>query len=259
MSGSASVPTPPAVERRGIVPAIPMGIKYNCRMAVEPNVLKAARKYKSSAVEELFGAYYPTVYRLAYALCGEQSAARRVIDRVVQRALTVMPKWRDDGDADRWFYHYTVLETRRNEASGAGPDPLLDGNATPAYAAFLRALRGLPVQQREAIVLHHGERLNPRFIGVAMDCSMDAATNHLRAGTQHLEAMTGGQLAPLLQTLSQAHWHLAPPSQIARPEIRRSISRYLLPQRLRRRLLILAILAVAGAAWYWRAQLHRLL
>src|SRR5258706_665663 len=135
----------------GLCPRFACGSSTMPRMAVEAKVLKAARKYRASAVEELFESYYPTVFRLAHGLCGEQSAARRVIDRVLKTALAVLPRWRDDADADRWFYHYTVLETRRNESTAGGPDPLLGKDAAPAYAAFIRALRGLPTQQREAI------------------------------------------------------------------------------------------------------------
>ena len=48
----------------------------------------------------------------------------------------------------------------------------------PAYAGFIRALRTLPVQQAEAFILHHGEHLNERLLGVAMDLSTGAAGSH---------------------------------------------------------------------------------
>src|SRR5438132_1087343 len=101
--------------RAGLCPRFAWRSSTIIVMAVEANVLRKARKYKSSAVEELFESYYPTVFRLAHSLCGQQPAARRVIDRVLKQALAVMPRWRDDSDSDRWFYHYTVLETRRND------------------------------------------------------------------------------------------------------------------------------------------------
>ena len=67
--------------------------------------------------------------------------------------------------------------------------------ADPAYTAFVRAVRGLPEQQAEAYLLYHGERLNERLLGVAMDCSAAAAANHLQAATDALTAMSGGDLS----------------------------------------------------------------
>jgi DNA-directed RNA polymerase specialized sigma24 family protein len=225
-------------------------------MPLAPELLDGAKKYRPAAACGLLEGYYPLVHRMAHALCGQASAAQSVIDRVFSRALPAMPSWRDDTAADRWFYHFTVLESRRHQTEDpASPDALLAQAADPAYLAFIRAVRSLPVQQREAILLTYGERLNPRYLSVAMDCSGEAASNHLREATAHLLAMTGGQLEPQLESLARSYRHLAPPAEVARPFIQRRLSRYLLPRRLRRGLSILILLSTlcAGAygAWYW--------
>ena len=161
-----------------------------------------------------------------------------------------MSRWRDDGDADRWFYHFTVLETRRHESTSPTPDPLLNGDRKdPAFAAFIRALRSLPTQQREAIILNQGEHLNPRYLAVAMDCSGEAATNHLRAAMVELQSMTGGQLPSMLEAFTAAYRQIAPPSGNVRPLIRRRLNRFLFPRRLRRGFILILLTIIAYTVW----------
>jgi DNA-directed RNA polymerase specialized sigma24 family protein len=220
-------------------------------------LMPAARKYRAAAVEPLLASYYPTARRIAYGLCGDGDAAERVLHRVFARALPALAKWRDESDADRWFYHFTVLESRRHLTNPSARDPLLpaDENApvAPPYIAFLRALRSLPPQQREAIILTHAERLNPRYLSVAMDCSAEAAANHLRVATQHLEAITGNQLTPLLETLARTYKTLSPPKEFGQLHIRRRLNRYLLPRRIRLAMWLMILSAVAWILlWWWR-------
>ena len=213
--------------------------------------LPQAQKHRAIAIRLLLENYYPTVHRMSFALCGNPSAAGEVIYRVMSRALPAIPKWRDDSAADRWFYHYTVLETRRHDGIASSIDPLAIADPpNPQYTAFIRALRAMPVQQREAIVLNHGEHLNPRYLGVAMDCSAQAAANHLRVATLHLESITGGQLAPMLDLFAKIYHRLAPPLEVARPVIQRQINRFLFPRRLKRIMYILLTLA-ATAVGVW--------
>jgi hypothetical protein len=171
----------------------------------------------------------------------------------------VLPRWRDDAEADRWFYHYTVLETRRPYPPGEGAaegavDPLVAASARtdPPFIAMVRALRVLPAQQREAIVLTHGERLNPRYLAIAMDCSAEAAANHLRAATNHLQQLGGETAEPLLQDLAAAYQRLAPNVQALHPEIRRQVSRFLFPRRVRRVIILLLLAVIAWAVWHGR-------
>ena len=216
------------------------------------DLLPHARKYRASAVTSLLESYYPTVYRIAFALCSNQSTAGEVIYRVMSRALPAIPKWRDDSAADRWFYHYTVLETRRHDAVTTDLDPLIATDSpNPEYFAFIRALRAMPAQHREAIVLSHGEHRNPRYLGVAMDCSAEAAANHLRAATLYLQTITGGQITAMLEIFSKCYHSLSPSPQTARPMLQRRINRFLFPRRLKRWLLLL-IIAAAITAGLWR-------
>jgi DNA-directed RNA polymerase specialized sigma24 family protein len=228
---------------------------YNASMPAAPELLASAQKYRQSAVGALMAAYWPVVHRVAYGLCGDPRAAEQVVDRVMSRALHALPKWRDDTAADRWFYHYTVLETRRYPNNGAAPhDPLLPQSPVQIaeYTAFVKALRVLPSQQQEALILNHGEHLNPRYLGIAMDCSSAAAANHLREGTLQLEQMVGENAPKLMAELERIYRDLSPPADRVRPEIRRRLRRFLLPRRLRRWIVLVLLAAIAWAIWHWR-------
>src|SRR5436190_20123545 len=166
-------------------------------MSDDDEILKRARKYDRSAVEALLATYYPIVYRIAYSLTGREDVGRGVVRFVFNQSLKVLPKWDRDGAPQRWFTHHTVLTTRR--ADRYEPEPAKDvlvkpfGKPPADYVAFIRALRALPQQQREAFLLTQGEGFDLRALAVAMDCSTEAAGNHLKAATDMLRTISGAE------------------------------------------------------------------
>jgi hypothetical protein len=179
-----------------------------------------------------------------------------------------IPNWQDPSAAENWFYHHAVLIVRGLVVPPpANPleDPLVIHGpaANPMYVAFVRALRHLPPQQREAFVLHHGERLNPRMLGVAMDCSTDAAATHLRAATDALNGVTEGRAERLAAELTRAYadMHAAEPAPTE--QVRVHVGRARRGMRLRRAIALLVVLAgvaaIAWAAWTFRDDLLRMI
>jgi DNA-directed RNA polymerase specialized sigma24 family protein len=227
---------------------------------VEEEILDRAREDDREAIEQVITACYPAVHRIAHALTGEPKIAQRITRFVLRRAVTAIPRWRKGLIAENWFYHYTVLTTRlvTRRPPPAEQDLLITaGPATqPAFAAFVRAIRALHVQQMEAFILHVGEKLNERLLGVAMDLSTQAAAAHLAAATATLQTIAGGEFESLRASLDSAYMNLTPPQTIVRTasqsEIRSVFWRRLL-RRAVRRLVWLAILAALGyVAWHWR-------
>jgi DNA-directed RNA polymerase specialized sigma24 family protein len=232
-------------------------------MPIPDDVVRRAQKFDRRAMEEIVADVYPSVYRMSHALTGRPGGARQVLHDVLRRGLRVMPNWRAGSIPENWFYHHTLLTAR--DLSTTLPDPrqdLLVTNAAeashdPLYIGFIRALRNLPRQQAEAFILHHGERLNDRLLGVAMDCSTGAAHTHLAAARQALAAVSGAGLDVLTGTLERAYQALTPLPTAVKPVARRYVSRSLRPRRLRRlfRLTVLVALLVAGYfAWHERAR-----
>jgi DNA-directed RNA polymerase specialized sigma24 family protein len=232
-------------------------------VAVSDDILERARKLNREAAQVVLTESYTAVWRLSHAIVGKQAAARKVVDKVLQTSLKVMPKWRPALAPTNWFHHHTLLNSRL----AADPPPplkedLLVTNAadpTPQYLAFVGALRKLPIQQREALILSHGEKMSERQLGVAMDNSTTAAANHLRAAKQSLDEVTGGDCKPLLEQMAVAYEKLGPSESTVVPYIRRQIENAIWRRRMRRlirRLFILALLsALAYEAWLNREQL----
>ena len=228
-------------------------------MVVPEEVVRRAQNYDRRAMENVVAEAYPSVYRMAHALTGRKGAARQVLHDVLRRSLRVLPNWRAGAVPENWFYHHTLLAAR--EFASRPPDPredLLVAAAAeaahdPLYIGFVRAVRNLPQQQSEAFILHHGEKLNDRLLGVAMDCSTGAAHTHLEAARHALAAVSGGGIHVLAATLGRAYHNLTPPPAAVTPVARRYVARSLRPRRMRRlfRLTVLVAL-LAGAYFAWR-------
>ncbi|HEX4124541.1 MAG TPA: hypothetical protein VHY37_07420 [Tepidisphaeraceae bacterium] len=234
-------------------------------MTTPDDLLNRARRLQTESVEQIVTESYPAVVRMARGLVGNETAAQRVVDTVIGNSLRVLPTWRAGAVPSNWFYHHTLLSARSarthvaNEVRGdllVAAAAVRDAHATedPEYWAFVRALRSLPPQQMEAYLLHHGERLNTRLLGVAMDCSTVAATNHLAAAESAMDTVAGESGAQMVGRLERAYWSLGPAAAAAIPNIRGQVRRLRWTRRIRttiRRIVLLAVLA--GAAWAgWR-------
>jgi DNA-directed RNA polymerase specialized sigma24 family protein len=228
-------------------------------MAVAEEVVRRAQKFDRRSMEQVVAEAYPAVYRMAHALTGKRGAARQVLHDVLRRSLRVLPNWRVGTVPENWYYHHTLLAAREFAARPSDPrDDLMvaaaeEAATDPMYLGFVRAVRNLPPQQSEAFILHHGERLNDRLLGVAMDCSTGAAHTHLAAAHQALAAVSGAGIDVLTRTFEKAYQSLTPPPTTIAPIARRYVGRSLRPRRLRRLLRITLLLALlAGAYFAWR-------
>jgi DNA-directed RNA polymerase specialized sigma24 family protein len=231
-------------------------------MAVSDDVLERAQRGDRAACAALLSESYPSVVRMARALTGDAGEADRVVDFVLTRGAKLLPAWRRGTMPQNWFYHHTLLAARERAATrpthGAGADLLVmeTTGAGPEYVAFIRAVRGLPGQQGEAFILHQGERLNTRLLGVTMDCSSAAAENHLNAATATLTAIAGISLGSCQAALSRNYAALGPPAESVGPAVERYAQSYTRPLRLRRllrRVILVAVLVtLAWCAWHWR-------
>lgn len=227
-------------------------------MASDPALIPRAARYEPAAVRELLQTYYPAVCRIAGGLCGRPASARSVTQIVMNRSLHLLYKWQDELDAANWFTHHTVLMCRHAKRARPGErfDLLLPAEVlqNPDYVPFIAALRALPFQQMEAIVLNYGERLDPRALAVAMDCSTQAAGNHIVAATHRLTELFQAKLPRVLNTLGRVYSGLNPPEELVVGDVRRTVRRHVCRRRLNRYVLTpLMILILAALAYFgWR-------
>jgi DNA-directed RNA polymerase specialized sigma24 family protein len=228
-------------------------------------ILAKARALNPAALGALLSSGYGAAHRISLALCGNERVAQAVANLLARRALVMLPRWRDASSPENWFVHHAVLTTRG--ANVPPPAPLLDplvlhsgpSASDPAYVAFVRAIRQLHPQQCEAFILHHGERLNPRMLGVAMDCSTAAARMHLQVADEHLNAVSGGRGHELSAALTRAYAAMAAAMPPAEGEIRIQV-RWLRWRRFLRRLVrtFVTLLVLGGlgyGAWLFRDEL----
>jgi DNA-directed RNA polymerase specialized sigma24 family protein len=197
---------------------------------------------------------------LAVLLTGRTEVAGELVKQVMQRAVGQWRSWPDDEAAPKdWFLHHTLLAGRRAvfvDDALPDPDALLEGlPPNPEYAAFLRALRKLPFQQLEALLLFDVLRLNARTTSVAMDMSTAATTHHLETARATLRTLAADRYEPLLEnlrTFAQAH---APNDAQLLPQIHLTLRAQRQAQRLSHAKRAALTLAAAALAWY---ALHRL-
>src|SRR5690606_14160960 len=107
-----------------------------------------------------------------------------------------------------------------------------------------------PIQQREAFILHHGEGFDDRALAVAMDCSREAAANHLQAADAHLQAVAAEHFSALVKGMAQAYAHLAPDRHLVVAQSRRYARRGRTWRTVRRLARLALLLALLGALAY---------
>lgn len=225
-------------------------------------LLGAAQAGNRRALKAVFADVHPSVTRLARSLCGDVQAGDRVAEICFKHAVNVLSRWSAGQDPQNWFAHHAV-QTSRQVCPGR-PDPVDDALAnalppaerTPALLALIRGVRRLPPQQAEAFILHHAERLNTRLIGVAMDCSMQAASTHLMAADQAIKMLVGEQFDALTEQLRRACMALTPPTDQSERVAGRYAGQWV-AARLRRRVMkfgaFLLIVGLAVVGWFlWR-------
>lgn len=220
-------------------------------MPIDSDVLRRARKGNITAAIEVMSDCYPQVYRLAYGLTGRDDVGRGLVQYVMKHGLRQLPTWRDDDEPMRWCRHHTLLTTRR--AAKYQPNVTNDTLVRHAqtenayYAGFVRAVRALPIQQKEAFILAHGEPWDTRAIAVAMDCSQDAAAVHLREATRVLTSLGGNQFATFTAQLSQTYKSLTPSEELVLTNVQWNTRRYLWPRKVWKWIKLLITLALLAA------------
>lgn len=163
--------------------------------------------------------------RIALALCATRDDAENVVENVLTRSGPLSAKWETDGEAVRWFVHYTVLRTRECPPAETKKDSLWNAANTAESAAVIAALRQLPMQQREAFLLRHGEKLELRQLATAMDCSSAAAANHLAMATATLNKLTSNGLDDFTDELPGLMQKLVPPDEELEIQIQHMLAR----------------------------------
>jgi DNA-directed RNA polymerase specialized sigma24 family protein len=185
-----------------------------------------SKKSKSKLdLGEILQRVHPRIYRLAIALCESRHSGMAVVARVFAHSGVLFERWESQDEADRWFLRYTVLCSRDQKSAEHQDNALISVANTPACRAAILSVWHLPMQQREAFLLHHGENLDLRQLAMAMDCSSSAAKNHLAAAEKSFRAVLGDDWPDFMADLPGLMQQLLPSAEIMEVEINAVIRR----------------------------------
>jgi DNA-directed RNA polymerase specialized sigma24 family protein len=234
-------------------------------MEVTGKLIASARRGRHRAVVDLLAMHYRIVWRIAMGLTGRVKTGEKIVEVIMRQSLRAISTWTEAAAPMRWFQHHTVLLTREppREEPRLADDTLLQ-NAAAAdalYVAFIRALRRLPYQQREAYLLTHGEDLQLRSVAIAMDCSVDAAETHLRAAGENLRQLAGAECPILTARMADAYRRLEPKEGLTITDLRARVKKFMVPWMIRRTLALISAIVLLGAAgwgcwWLWQIVRH---
>ena len=229
-------------------------------MSIEPDQLAKIRRHNRPAVEAMVAELYPQLYRIAAGLSGQEDVATGTLRYLLKQSIDVMPKWKDEDTPQRYYLHHLILLLRRarKHPPELRNDLLIDRSVDSAeYRAFLVGFRKLHFQQQEAFLLNHGEKLNPRFLAVAMDCSTAAATTHLGTAERELKSLAGDRFDFLASEMARVYRSHQAPAEVVIPSLKDFVARQIGRRRLIRAMklvltLVICIALVWGGRIVWR-------
>ncbi len=145
-------------------------------------------------VESLIEAVWPDAYRLAYGVLGERQNAEDIAQEACIAVYRTVASLRSAAAFRVWFYRIVVrraTEFKKRRSRSEPPVANVDVNDDRTTTIDIwRALRSLPMNLRNVVVLHYFEDLSSREI---------AAILRIPDGTVRFRLMTAKRrLRPLL-------------------------------------------------------------
>lgn len=160
-----------------------------------------------AAFAQLIDRHYDRIYRMAWRWLGRRDEAEDVAQDVCIKIAGAIRDFRADAEFSTWIWRVTfntatdVLRTRQRIIPTDASDVmnLVEGPAhqTPEDdvigAELWAAVRTLPAQQRDAVLLVYGEDMNHAEAAAVLGCTEKTVSWHLHAARKslriHLEAV----------------------------------------------------------------------
>jgi RNA polymerase sigma-70 factor (ECF subfamily) len=173
-------------------------------------LLEAAREGERTAVEELLRRYEASIYRFGLRMCGNEEAAREVLQETLLAAFRNLPTFRGEAAISTWLYQIArsfCIKERRGEVptetlesttgerlAAPSPAPEAHAHARQIGAALAAAIHALPPDYREALVLRDVEGLSAEEAAEVVGVEVGALKSRLHRARQQLRS----ELAALL-------------------------------------------------------------
>src|SRR3954464_6790294 len=88
-------------------------MSLNPSLHIDESLFARAKNLEREALEKLVESVYPGICRIAYGLSGREDVGQGIVRFVINHSLQQLGQLRDAAEARRWYYHFTVLVSRR--------------------------------------------------------------------------------------------------------------------------------------------------
>jgi RNA polymerase sigma-70 factor (ECF subfamily) len=154
----------------------------------------------------LLEAYYDRIHRLAWRFCGSQTLAEDIAQDVCVKLATAIRGYRGEAAFSTWVWRITytaAVDRMRNCRNMESVEPsALEALADAGQDACARspedsvmsadlwlAVRRLPPQQRDAVLLVYGEDMSHAEAAEIMGCQEKTVSWHLHEAKKRLRAI----------------------------------------------------------------------
>ena len=176
----------------------------------DADLVTAARGGDRAAIEELLARYEPNIYRFGLRMCGNEDAAREVLQETLLAAFRYLPGFRGDAALSTWLYQiarsFCIKERRGQHPTlsldddGApqlvdpAPQPDARAHAREIGEALSRAIAVLPPEQREVLILRDVEGLSAEEAAEVVGIEVGALKSRLHRARMALRTELAGIL-----------------------------------------------------------------
>lgn len=176
----------------------------------DAELVAAARIGDRVAVDELLARYEQTIYRFGLRMCGNEDAAREVLQETLLAAFRHLPGFRGDAALSTWLYQIArsfCIKQRRGQhpthsidEDGAAelvdptPGPDERAHAHEIGEAMSRAIATLAPEQREVLILRDVEGLSAEQAAGVLGIEVGALKSRLHRARMALRTELAGVL-----------------------------------------------------------------
>ncbi len=155
------------------------------------------------AFSNLLARHHGRIYRLAWRWCGKRDDAEDIAQDVCVKLAGAIRNYRGDSSFATWLHRIAYTTTIDHMRAGQrmtavepseiirlvdrAPDQLPDDNVDGAE--LWKAVRALPPQQRDAVLMVYGEDMSHAEAATIMECSEKTVSWHIHAAKKKLRIL----------------------------------------------------------------------
>ena len=170
-------------------------------------LIAAAQAGDRRAIDELLARYEQRIYRFGLRMCGDEESAREVLQETMLAAFRNLPGFRGQASLSTWLYQIArsfCIKERRGARPTAPieadlpdqtPSPDLQVQARQIGQALAVAIRELPSEQREVLVLRDVEGLSAQEAADVVGVEVGALKSRLHRARMALREKLAGVVA----------------------------------------------------------------